>query len=130
MATYFIGTAGSATFKSVDFKVSKWDFTDEVEEVNTTNMGSSGRKTWLAGVRSGSGSFEAFYDDDLSYGSPLAFIAGASGTISLAVDASAPPSISGTAIVKSCNVTHELNGVTKFVVSFGMTGTFLNLEEA
>ena len=130
MATYFAGTAGDVSFDSVTLKVQTWSFSDEATEIETTNKSSLGFYGVITGKRKGSGSFEALWDNDISYGNPPVIASGNSGTLNLNADADGTPKISGTAFITNCEYTHELDGALKYTASFVMDGDYVLMGES
>lgn len=126
MATYYAGIYGDVTFDSVTLNTTSWSFTDEATAIETTHKSGSGFYKLITGKRKGSGSCEAKWDGDITYGDPPVIRSGNSGSITLNLgDGSGTETITGTAVVISCEYTHDLDGAFTYSISFEMDGEYL-----
>lgn len=131
MATYYAGIHGDVTFDSVTLHTTNWSFTDEATEIETTHKSGDGFYKLITGKRKGSGSFEAKWDGDITYGSPPVIISGNRASITLNLGSgSGSDAITGTAVITSCEYTHDLDGAFTYNCSYVMDGQYLIPGEA
>lgn len=125
MATYYAGIFGDVTFDSVLLHTRNWSFTDEAAPLETTHKSSGGFYKLITGKRKGSGSFEALWDGDIAYTDPPVIRSGNSAAITLRLgDGSGTETITGTAVIISCEYTHDLDGVFTYNCSFEIDGEY------
>lgn len=126
MATYFAGIYGDVTFDSVLLHTTSWNFTDEATAIETTHKSGNGFYKVMTGKRKGSGSFEAKWDGDITYGDPPVIKSGNSAAITLKLsNDTGSDSITGTAVILTCEYTHDLDGAFTYNATFEMDGDYL-----
>jgi len=125
MATYFAGIYGDVTFDSVLLHTMNWNFTDEATAIPTSHKSSGGFAKLITGMRKGSGSFEALWDGDIDLQDPPVIRSGSTGAITLRLsEGSGSETITGTAVIISCEYTHDLEGAFKYNCSFETDGEY------
>lgn len=125
MARYYAGISGDVTFDGVTLHVVSWSFNDEASPIESTHKSSGGFYKLFTGKRKGSGSFEALWDGDITYGDPPCIRSGNSGTANLLVsNDSGSEAVTGTAVVISCEYSHDLDDAFRYTVNFEMDGEY------
>lgn len=119
MATYINGFGGSATFAAEIMPVENWSLNVNAEALDTTNTADAGWESNITGAKSWEGSAKMFFDSADTPTNTL--VPGSSGTVSLAVGATAK-AYAGSCRITQVTIENAAKGVVTVSVSFKGNG--------